>query len=251
MDPLLQQVLIEAYTTHQRQVVFSALDPQAIFDARAQVENAHIQYGRTSYNATVHTPLFPDLVRGLCHHLWDGLTKYGSGNAFSLFEEDDLENRSENPVVQQVIECLVPQSRQYHGHISLLIDAYCTDGCTPSERRELGLSRALARQDQLDLLITLLQEVRAPRHFLSMHEDHHTRLLPRLIVHIEEIENITHCALLDVVQFTSALIYLAEGLADGFTLWLNAEDDDPDLPKEVKHALGSRFISRITHDLTA
>ena len=67
---------------------------------------------------------------------------------------------------------------------------------------------------------------------------------------IDCIEYVTHCSPLDIAQYTAALTYLIDLLGDCFTLWLNVSDDDPSLSQEVKQVLGTRFVSRVTHDLT-
>jgi hypothetical protein len=227
-------------------VLLSALAPQQVVEADAQVGSS---YHRMSRIAALHTPAFSDLVTGLCHQLWDQLSQYGSGNAFSLLAEQDLEGLSGNRAVQQAIERLAPLSKAREANLSLLIDAYCTDGCTAAERRELGLSRALTRQDQLDLLIVLLRESWTDRRMLAMHGHSDPRTLPRLIVYLFGIERVTRCAALEVMQLTAALTYVIDALGDGFTLWVNI-DSGADLTHGVKQSLGPRFLARVTHDLT-
>lgn len=249
VDVLLEQALNEFYTSRNAQIIFSALDPLVIVQASEDIATSSpsMTYLSTCY---LHMPLFPDLVLGLCHRLWNYLVQVGGGNAFSVISSDDLENRSENPLVQAAIEALVPLSKKSDPRLFLLIDAYCTDGCTKAECRELGLSRSLDRQALLDLLMVLLRESWIPRRSPSMYEGDHAKSLPRLLMHIEDIGYVAHCSPLDVAQFTAALLYLVDTLGDGFTLWLNVNDTDAGFVQEVRTALGRRFGLRITHDLT-
>src|SRR5258708_32839499 len=127
MSTTKEQALIEAYTTRNPQIVFSAIEPQTLLDATMKVvEAGHLPIMRTR-TISIHTPLFADLVRGLCHRLWDEAVQWGGGDAFSVFHEAHLEGLSGNPVVQHAIERLVPLSKQGSAHLGLLIDAYCTD----------------------------------------------------------------------------------------------------------------------------
>jgi hypothetical protein len=246
MNEAFKQVLIEISTTNSPQVILTALhDPLTLgeaFDALTQspTESVSLNY--------LHTPLFPDLVRGLCHHLWNNFIQIGNGSPFLLLSEDDLEERSGNPVVQRAIEVLVPLSKKKDSQLTLFIDAYCTDGCTPDERRVLGLSRALDRQDQLDLLIVLMQEQAWPRPLLQMGA-FRDRKRPRFIMHLDHIEYLTHCAALDIAQFTSALCYLIDAMGESFTLWLNANDDNPVILQEVKQIVCPRFEGYPLHQL--
>jgi len=246
VNKAIEEALVETYSTHHRQVLLSALAPQQVVEADGQVGGP---YHRETRIVVLQTPAFSDLVTGVCHQLWDHLVQLESGNAFNLLDEKNLERLSGNRAVQQAIERLVPLSKAREANLRLLIDAYCTDGTTASERRELGLSRALTRQDQLDLLIVLLRESWTDRHMLARHGKSDPRRLPRLIVYLFGIEQVTHCAAMEVLQLTAALTYLIDALGDGFTLWVNI-DGGVDLTLAVKESLGPRFLARVTHDLT-
>ena len=257
MHATVEQTLIEASTTRNPQVVFSAIEPQALLDATMRV----IETGRLPLMRVrtifIHTPLFADLVRGLCHRLWDEAVQWGGGDAFSVFDEEHLERLSENPVVQRAIEQLVPLSKQGQARLRLLIEAYCTNGCTQASCRELGLSRWLDRQDQLDLLAALLRLERLEAQpFLSVgHRGAEPALAegvqPRLILQVDALERLTHCAPLDGAAFAATLLYLFDALGEDCTLWLNLHGETPPPVGAVKEALGVRFVSRLTHDLTA
>jgi len=259
MGTTLEQVATEIVTTKQPQAVLSALDPQEVYDAVTNAANAS-HASRGLHTTMLQTSLFPDLVAGLCQRLWDNQVQWGSGDPFDIFlltEEEAPEELAEeitgNVVVRKALEQLIPLSKQRKKETSFLIDAYCAGaGCSLDELRTLGLSRSLSRQDQLDLIITLLRETIRPRHMMRGTEETSDSLfpIPRLIMHIDHIQYVTHCSPLDVVQYTVALTYLLEELGEGFTLWLNIDDDDPSFPEEVKRALGQRFMAYITHDLT-
>lgn len=260
MNITLEQVATETVTTKQPQVVLSALDPQEVYEAVTNAANTS-QTMRELHTTMLQASLFPDLVGGLCQRLWDNQVQWGSGDPFDVFlitKEDDLEElaeeSTENVVVRKALERLIPLSKQREKETSFLIDAYCAGaGCSLDELRILELSRSLSRQDQLDLLIALLRETSWPRHMMRGVEETNNSLfpLPRLIMHIDRIQYITHCSSADVAQYTAALTYLIEALGDGFTLWLNIDDDDPSFPEEVKRVLGQRFLAYVTHDLTA
>ncbi|WP_220211511.1 hypothetical protein [Reticulibacter mediterranei] len=260
MSITLEQVATETVTTKQPQVVLSALDPQEVYEAVTNAANTS-QTMRELHTTKLQTSLFPDLVAGLCQRLWDNQVQFGSGDPFDIFlltEDTDLEelaeDSTENIVVRQALERLIPLSTQREKKTSFLIDAYCAGaGCELPELRTLGLRRSLSRQDQLDLLIALLKQTSWPRQMMRGTEETSDSLfpLPRLIMHIDRIQYIAHCSPTDVAQYTAALTYMIEALGDGFTLWLNIDDDDPSFPEEVKRALGQRFLASITHDLTA
>ena len=250
MSRTLEQALIEAYTTRNPQIVFSAIEPQVLLEATMKVVEAdHLPIMRIR-TISIHTPLFADLVRGLCHRLWDEAVQWGGGDAFSIFHEGHLEGLSGNPVVQRAIEQLVPLSRQGHARLRLLVDAYCTDGCTAAERRELWLARALDRQDQLDLLATLLlqEQVEAGRFFTEPAMARGVQ--QRIVLQVDALERLIHCAPLDVAAFASALLYLFDSLGEDCTLWLNLQGVDQPPVAAVKEALGARLVSRLTYDLT-
>ncbi|GCE32170.1 hypothetical protein KDA_76540 [Dictyobacter alpinus] len=246
MNEALRLALTEISTSSNPQVVLTALcDPLTIaetFDTLALPPTSFISM---SY---LHTPLFPDLVRGLCHRLWDNFIQMGNGNALRLLSEDDLEERSDNLVVQRAIEALVPLSKKGDPQLALLIDAYCTDGCTPAERRDLGLSRALDRQDQLDLLSILMREQVWPRRLLQRGTFQGMKY-PPFIMHLDHVERLVHCAPLDVAQFTSALCYLIDAMGERFTLWLNAVGDTPVLLQEIEQAICPHFVGYPLHNL--
>lgn len=262
MDQRLEQTLIETVTTDHPQVILSSLDPQDVYDATTEVANAQAsEIPGGFYTTMIQTPLFPDLVGGFCQRLWDNQVKWGSGDPFESFlltegQEPDSEELAEicgNIVVQQALGKLIPVSRRRKEVLSLLIDAYCAgEGCTLEELRTLGLSRSLSRQDQLDLLIVLLRETTWPRreNILRIEEEPPLFPRPRLILHIDRVQYVTHNSPFDVARYTAALIYLLENLGDGFTLWLNIDDDDPSFPEEVRRSLGPRFMAYVTHDLT-
>ena len=246
MNEAFRLALTEISTTSNPQVVLTALhDPLTIAEAFNALTQPPTGFISTNY---LHTPLFPDLVRGLCHRLWDSFIQIGNGNAFLLLSEDDLEERSDNPVVQRAIEALVPLSKKDDPQLALLIDAYCTDGCTPDERRALGLSRALDRQDQLDLLSVLMQEQVWPRRLLQRGAFPEGKR-PRFIMHLDRIGHLTHCAPLDIAQFTGALCYLIDAMGESFTLWLNADGDNPDILQEIEQAICPRFVGYPLHNL--
>jgi hypothetical protein len=259
MSTKLEQVATEAVTTRQPQVVLSALDPQEAYEAVSNAANTS-QATRELHTTMLQTSLFPDLVGCLCQRLWDNQVQFGSGDPFDVFlltNEDDLEElaeeSTENVVVRKALERLIPLSKQRKKETSFLIDAYCAGaGCSVDELRTLGISRSLSRQDQLDLLIALLKETSWSRHMMRGAEEASDSLfpLPRLIMHIDRIQYVIHCSPIDVAQYTAALTYLLYELGEGFTLWLNIDDDDPSFPEEVKRALGQRFMAHITHDLT-
>lgn len=251
MNTTLERTLVEAYTTRNPQIVLSALEPQALLNATMKVVEAdHLPIMRIR-TISIHTPLFVDLVRGLCHRLWDEAVQWGGGDAFSVFHEGSLEGLSGNPVVQRAIEQIVPRSRQGHARLRLLVDAYCTDGCTASERRELGLSRELDRQDQLDLLAALLLQERVEARRFFSEPEMAQEVQQRIVLQVDALERLIHCPPLDVAAFAAALLYLFDSLGEDCTLWLNLCGDDPLPVAAVKQTLGIRFASRLTHDLTA
>jgi hypothetical protein len=259
MSAKLEQVATEAVTTKHPQVVLSALDPQEVYAAVTNAANAS-QTSRELHTTMLQTSLFPDLVGSLCQRLWDNQVQWGSGDPFDVFLrtlEGDPEELAEeitgNVVVRKALSRLIPLSKQRKKETAFLIDAYCAGaGCELPELRTLGLSRSLGRQDQLDLIITLLRETSWSQHMMRGTEETSDSLfpLPRLIMHIDRIQYVTHCSPIDVAQYTAALTYLLSELGEGFTLWLNIDDDDPSFPEEVKRALGQRFLAYITHDLT-
>ena len=245
MNEAFRQALIEISTTSGPQVVCTALcnpiDVAESLDTLAQHPSIPVSLSH------LQTPLFPDLVRGLCHRLWDNLVQFGNGNAFRLLAQDDLEERSLNPVIQRAIEALVPLSQKNDPSLALSIDAYCTDGCTPAERRVLGLSRELDRQDQLDLLIILMQEQAWPR---RLQRDAFRGIdSPRFIMHLEHAEYLTHCAPLDIAQFTSALCYLLDAMGEGFTLWLNVHEDSLIVREQIQQTVCPRFAGHTLYNL--
>jgi hypothetical protein len=257
MDTRLEQLLIETFTTNQPQVVLSSSDDQTVLEAIDEVAQSRLT--SELHTTIMQTPLFPDFVTGLLRRLWDNQVKYGSGDPFDILlwredmDEEDLENLTHNPAVQQALLRLVPLSKKREKGSALLIDAYCVgDGCTPAELRELGLSRSLSKQDQLDLLIVLLRETTWPHHVYAAFEDMipDPGPKPRLIILVDCLQYVTHGQPLDVAQYVEALTYLVDELGEGVTLWLNINDDDPTYPAVVRSALGARFLGIITHDLT-
>jgi len=257
MDTRLEQLLIETFTTNKTQVVLSSSDDQTVLEAVSAVADSRLT--SELHTTIMQTPLFADLVPGLLRRLWDNQVKYGSGDPFDVLlwaedlEEEDLEAFSYNHTVQKALLHLVPLSKKREERSALLIDAYCVgDGCTPAELRELGLSRSLSRQDQLDLLIVLLRETTWPHHVYAAFEGTLPDLgpKPRLIILVDCLQYVTHCPPLDITQYSEALTYLVDELGDGVTLWLNINDDDPTYPAVVRSALGDRFLGIITHDLT-
>jgi hypothetical protein len=261
MDARLEQVIIETLTTDRPQVIISAVDLDELYESTDALMQTH--HSVTTLQTTrVQAPLLPDLVGGLLQRLWDNQVKWGSGDPFAdvdLPEEDEMDEEDwagicGNIAVQQVLRRLVPLSKRRDPSLSLLIDAYCVGaGCTPAELRELGLSRSLSRQDQLDLLIVLLSETNSPWRVraMDMGAEAHLVPAPRLIMEINHLQYITHCSPLDVRQFTAALAYILDSMGDGFTLWLNNDDDDPLFIEEIRRALGPHFMLYVTHDLTA
>jgi len=96
VNTAIEQAFIETYSTHHPQVLLSALAPQQVAEVDAQVSNSN---HRESRIAALRTPAFSELVNGLCHQLWDQLSQYGSGNAFSLLDEQDLEQRRDERIL--------------------------------------------------------------------------------------------------------------------------------------------------------
>ncbi len=243
MEAALEAALVEMYTTDHPQVILSALAHEALVQEPTTTSSM-----RDTLTWYLQTPLLPDLVRGLSHRLWDLAVERGSGNAFDGLDDEDIENLTDNVTVKKAFEALIPLSKKREPRLSLLIDAYCTDGCTIEERRILGVSRSFDQQDQLDMLTAIM--IAQQRGSEWQRRNSKPRYWPRVLLGLVEVEHLIHCPPLAVARFASALTYICDTLGPVFTLWLNISDDDPSLPQEVKQTLGRRFIARITRDLT-
>ncbi len=131
------------------------------------------------------------------------------------------------------------------GVIRPILRAYVLDHVSEAtERRKLGLERALTTQDRYELLACIW------RCQQGLAKDAGPQKHTRLWVMLDHAEYLFDYAPTERKLLTNGLLTILSRMQSHFTLWLNCAETDDEMVKEVKNAWGAPLLEYLNFDLT-